>query len=69
MYVRDGVWHREITDERAGVMESSRREFATEEEALDDALETARGGGGIQLELPQTVQWLLNNGYIKEVRP
>ncbi|MEZ3162031.1 hypothetical protein AB1K54_16060 [Microbacterium sp. BWT-B31] len=37
-----GAWRTLVTDERAGVLEGTRREFATESEALADALDSLR---------------------------
>ena len=41
VYQQDGDWQYVITDERAGVIEQTRRRFATESEALEGALEAA----------------------------
>lgn len=46
----DGVWRTAITDERAGIVETTRRSFETESDALSDALE--------QLRMLQTLQSL-----------
>ncbi|GAA1923495.1 hypothetical protein GCM10009775_14830 [Microbacterium aoyamense] len=42
VFERDGSWHTVTTDERSGVIESTRRTFPDESAALVDALEGAR---------------------------
>ena len=42
VFEENGVWFTVTTDERAGIIESTRRSFADEHEALADALEGLR---------------------------
>ncbi|NYF15248.1 hypothetical protein HDC37_000060 [Microbacterium sp. AK009] len=42
LFERDGTWYTVVTDERAGVIETTRRSYRDRSEALADAVEGLR---------------------------